>query len=74
MSKVIQIEYEYLAENFVKTRVKPFTEDEIENKLVWIYDNRKNINSIEYVYLQINFEEKIPNSHFHAFPEKISVR
>ena len=71
-SKVVEIEYDYLADNILKSKRKPFSTDvkQEDNVLIWIYDNFQNINAIKQVNLKIHFDEKINSKEILSYPEK----
>ena len=71
-SKTVEIEYEFLAENILKTKKKPFNNDnkQEDNVLIWIYDNYQNTNSVKKVNLKINFDNKFKSKDIRSYPEK----
>jgi hypothetical protein len=71
-SKVVEIEYTYLADNLLKTKKKPFNNDsqQEDNVLIWIYDNYQSTYSINKVNLKIHFDEKFNSKEILTYPEK----
>jgi len=74
-TKVVEIEYTYQADNLLKTKKKPFSNDnkQEDNVLIWIYDNYQSTTPISKVNLQIHFDEKIESNSIMAYPEKYLI-
>lgn len=71
-SKVVEIEYDYLADNILKSKRRPFSTDikQEDNVMIWIYDNFQNSKPINKVNLKIHFDEKINSKEILTYPEK----
>lgn len=69
-NNLIEIEFEYLAENIIRKREKPFNNKEFENVLVYIYDNNKSLDYISNVLLSITLEYELDKNSLLAYPEK----
>lgn len=71
-SKLVEIEYTYNAENLMKTKKKPFSNDnqKEDNVLIWIYDNYQSTTPINKVSLKVNFDEKFNTKDIMTYPEK----
>ena len=72
--KEIEIEYEYISENLLRRREKPFSTKEEENVIVWIYDNYKRGFSIDNINLSIKFENEINLNKIISYPEKFLIK
>ncbi len=64
------MEFEYIAENIIKKREKPFNNKEFENVLVYIIDNYKSNDKITNVILSVNLEYEIDKYSVLVYPEK----
>ena len=68
------MEYQYIADNVLRKREKPFADQEFENVLIWIHDNfhaKKMIDSMKIKFdIQNNFDN---SSKILAYPEKFSL-
>ncbi len=71
-NKIVEIEYNFQADNILKTKKKPFSNDnkQEDNVLIWIYDNYQATNPISKVNLKIHFDEKIKSKEIITYPEK----
>lgn len=70
----IEIEYEYISENLIRKREKPFQNKEEENVIVWIYDNNKEDSNIDSLTLSFKFEDKLGEDKIIAYPEKFLIK
>lgn len=71
-TKIVEIEYNFQADNIIKTKKKPFNNDnkQEDNVMIWIYDNYQATNPISKVNLKIHFDEKINSKEIITYPEK----
>ena len=70
----VEIEYEYISQNLLRKREKPFTNKEEENVIIWIYDNYKMTTDIKNVNLEIKFENQMEPLSIRAYPEKFLLK
>jgi len=71
--KTIEIIYDYVAEDFVRKRDRPFANKEQENNVIFIYDNYNSNNTIENFNLSMFFQHKIESENIIGYPEKYKV-
>jgi hypothetical protein len=67
---MIEIEYEYVADDLLRKKTKHFSNKETENVIVWIFDNFRIEKAIDNVNLQILFEDKIEVDKVVSYPQK----
>jgi hypothetical protein len=70
----VELEYEYVSENLLRKRDKPFQTKEEENVIVWIYDNNKQDSQVDLLNLSIKFENQIGEKKIVAYPEKYLLK
>ena len=70
---MIEIEFDYFAENLIRKREKPFNNKEFENVLVFIYDNNKSLDFIKNMILSITLEYDLEKNSSIVYPEKYSL-
>lgn len=74
--KVVEIEYEYIALNFLRLKEKSEYNKESQNTFVWYFDNYKRMHFIGGINLSIVFNNNKLNSYnitdFTSYPDKIS--
>jgi hypothetical protein len=73
LPQVIEIEYEYISDNLLRKREKPFSIQEQENVIIWIYDNYQVNYTVKNINLQIKFENHLEDLKLKAYPEKLLV-
>jgi len=69
----VEIIYDYVAEDYVRKRDRPFSNKEQENNIIFIYDNFNSNSTIENYSLSMNFQHKIDSENLSGYPEKYSV-
>lgn len=69
----VEIEYEYISENLLRRREKPFSNSDKENVIVWIYDNFNKKTSINNINLEIKIENDADLNKIIAYPEKFLI-
>jgi len=65
--------FDYVAEDIVRKRDRPFSNNQQENNLLFIYDNFNSNNTIENLSLSMNFQHKLDLDNLTGYPEKYIV-
>lgn len=69
----IELEYQYVADNLIRKREKPFADQEYENVLIWLYDNFHSQKAINYLKIRFNIDYKFNDTEkILAYPERFS--
>lgn len=68
---MIELNYQYIADNLLRKREKPFADQEYENVLIWLYDNyhaKKLISNLKLKFLIEKYFDE--NEKILAYPER----